>query len=466
MQSNPDQFSSKLGFVLAAAGSAVGIGNLVAFPVAAAKNGGGAFLLLYIFFVLAICLPLILAELSLGRATGKNPLGAFKAISNNSPGWTIAGALSLITPFMIAVFYSVITVWLLGYLVLTVTGHLDELAASSFFGGFINSSAVFAYLAVVVAVVVLVLKGGVRDGIERAARVLMPMLFLMLIGLAAFVLTLPNATAGLVFYFTPDFDRLSWSVVNGALSQAFFSLSLGMGILITYGSYLRKQDNLVQSAKLLASTDTGVAIVAGLMTLPAIFAIYPETNPGDLSESSVGLIFSFFPQIFMAMVPMFGYVVASAIAAVFFLLAFVAAITSLVSIIEVPVAALKSEGKQTRNNALLFVIAALAVGAVLSALSFGQVSWLTEFTRYAGADKSLFDLLVDVFYETVLPLNGLLICLLVVWRWKRHNMAREMQGNGNHPSWLERYTHHALAWWIPMVLALVFGLTVWGKFFS
>jgi neurotransmitter:Na+ symporter, NSS family len=466
MQSNPDQFSSKLGFVLAAAGSAVGIGNLVAFPVAAAKNGGGAFLLLYIFFVLAICLPLILAELSIGRATGKNPLGAFKAISNNSPAWTVAGALSLITPFMIAVFYSVITVWLLGYLVLAATGHLDELARADFFGGFINSSAVFAYLAAVVGLVVLVLKGGVRDGIERAARVLMPMLFLMLIGLAAFVLTLPNAKAGLVFYFTPDFDRLSWSVVNGALSQAFFSLSLGMGILITYGSYLRKQDNLVQSAKLLASTDTGVAIVAGLMTLPAIFAIYPETNPSDLSESSVGLIFSFFPQIFMAMVPMFGYVLASVIASVFFLLAFVAAITSLVSIIEVPVAALKSEGKQTRNNALVFVIAAVAVGAVLSALSFGQVSWLTEFTRYAGANKSLFDLLVDVFYETVLPLNGLLICLLVVWRWKRHHMALEMKGTGGQASWLERYTHHALAWWIPMVLALVFGLTVWNKFLA
>lgn len=468
MQNNPDQFTSKIGFVLAAAGSAVGIGNLVAFPVAAAKNGGGAFLLLYIFFVVAICLPLILAELSLGRATGKSPLGAFKQVSGNNKAWAFAGALSLTTPFMIAVFYSVLTVWLLGYFILAVFGKLDRLATPVYFGGFITSPWIFAYLAGVIGMVVLVLKGGVRDGIEKASRLLMPMLFIMLIGLAVFVLTLPNASAGLKFYFTPQLDRMTWSVVNSALSQAFFSLSLGMGILITYGSYLRKQDNLVQSAKMLATTDTGVAVVAGLMTLPAIFAIYPDTNPSELNDSSVGLIFSFFPNIFMAMVPKFGYLVSSFIAAMFFLLAFVAAITSLVSIIEVPVAALKAQGQKTRNKALGLVIAGVLVGAVLCALSFGQVKWLSEFAFYGGAKKSLFDVLVDVFYDTILPFNGLLICLLVVWQWKRHNMAAEMlasNANGT-GGWLERYTHFAIAFWIPAILATVFVITVINKFFS
>lgn len=465
MQNNPDQFSSKTGFVLAAAGSAVGIGNLVGFPVAAAKNGGGAFLLLYIFFVVAICLPLILAELSLGRATGKNPLGAFRQVSRGSRAWAFAGALSLVTPFMIAVFYSVLTVWLLGYFLLVLRGQLDQLATPVFFGGFITSHWVFAYLAAVLALVILILKGGVRDGIEKAARLLMPLLFIMLIGLAIFVLTLPNASAGLKFYFTPNLERISWSVVNGALSQAFFSLSLGMGILITYGSYLRKQDNLVQSAKMLAVTDTGVAMVAGLMTLPAIFAIYPNTNPSELSDSSVGLIFSFFPNIFMAMVPKFGYNASSFIAGTFFLLAFVAAITSLVSIIEVPVAALKTEGKQTRNKALGVVLLGVLAGAVLSALSFGQVQWLSDFAFYSGANKSLFDVLVDVFYDTILPFNGLLICLLVVWQWKRHNMGVEMASNGQ-TGWLERYTHFALAFWIPVILATVFVITVINKFFN
>lgn len=465
MQNNPDQFSSKIGFVLAAAGSAVGIGNLVGFPVAAAKNGGGAFLLLYIFFVVAICLPLILAELSLGRATGKNPMGAFRQASQGNRAWAFAGALSLITPFMIAVFYSVLTVWLLGYLILVMRGQLEQLATPVYFGGFITNPWIFAYLAAVIAMVIFVLKGGVRDGIEKASRLLMPLLFLMLIGLAIFVLTLPNASAGLKFYFTPQLDRITWSVVNGALSQAFFSLSLGMGILITYGSYLRKQDNLVQSAKMLACTDTGVALVAGLMTLPAIFAIYPNTNPSELSDSSVGLIFSFFPNIFMAMVPKFGYTVATLLASTFFLLAFVAAITSLVSIIEVPVAALKAEGKKSRNKALALVIAGVLVGAALCALSFGQVKWLSEFAFYSGANKSLFDVLVDVFYDTILPFNGLLICLLVVWQWKRHNMGAEMMIN-NQTGWLERYTHFAIAFWIPAILATVFVITVINKFFS
>jgi len=216
MQNNPDQFSSKIGFVLAAAGSAVGIGNLVGFPVAAAKNGGGAFLLLYIFFVVAICLPLILAELSMGRATGKSPLGAFREISKGHKGWVLAGALSLITPFMIAVFYTVLTVWLLGYFLVVLSGRLDQLATPVYFGGFITSPWIFAYLAAVIGMVVLVLKGGVRDGIEKASRLLMPMLFIMLIGLAVFVLTLPNASAGLKFYFTPQLDRITWSVVTGA----------------------------------------------------------------------------------------------------------------------------------------------------------------------------------------------------------------------------------------------------------
>lgn len=465
MQNNPDQFSSKIGFVLAAAGSAVGIGNLVGFPVAAAKNGGGAFLLLYIFFVVAICLPLILAELSMGRATGKGPLGAFREISKGHKGWMFAGALSLVTPFMIAVFYSVLTVWLLGYLILVLGGKLDQLATPVYFGGFITNPVIFVYLAAVIAVVIFVLKGGVRNGIEKAARLLMPMLFVMLIGLTLFVLTLPNASAGLKFYLTPQVDRITWSVVNGALSQAFFSLSLGMGILITYGSYLRKQDNLVQSAKMLACTDTGVALVAGLMTLPAIFAIYPNTNPSELSDSSVGLIFSFFPNIFMAMVPKFGYTLASLIAATFFLLAFIAAITSLVSIIEVPVAALKAEGKKSRNSALAVIVAGVLVGAVLCSLSFGQVKWLSEFAFYSGANKSLFDVLVDVFYDTILPFNGLLICLLVLWQWKRHNMAAEMMTD-NQTGWLERYTHFALAFWIPAILATVFVITVINKFFS
>ncbi|MAG68667.1 MAG: sodium-dependent transporter, partial [Pseudomonadales bacterium] len=251
-----EQFGSRIGFILAAAGSAVGIGNLVGFPVGAAKNGGGAFLLMYAIFVFAICLPVMLAEMTVGRHAKKDPLGAYSAISNDERKWKFAGWLAVATPFMIAVFYMVITVWIFGYLFEAVSGNLDLLANEETFGLFINSEAIFAYMAVVVGVVYLILQGGVKEGIEKAAKLLMPALFVMLIGLVVFVLTRDNAMAGVKFYIVPDFSKLTADVVSGALSQAFFSLSLGMGILITYGSYIDKRADVPNSAKLVALTDT------------------------------------------------------------------------------------------------------------------------------------------------------------------------------------------------------------------
>ena len=220
-----EQFGSRIGFILAAAGSAVGIGNLVGFPVGAAKNGGGAFLLMYAIFVVAICLPVMLAEMSVGRHAKKDPLGAYRVISGNSTGWKIAGWLSVITPFMIAVFYLVITVWIFGYLYEIVTGDLAVLAEPETFGNFIKSERIFIYMAGVLAVVYLILQGGVKDGIEKAAKVLMPTLFAMLVALVIFVLTQDNAMKGVEFYLIPDFDKINAGVINGALSQAFFSRS-------------------------------------------------------------------------------------------------------------------------------------------------------------------------------------------------------------------------------------------------
>ncbi len=426
-----EQFGSRIGFILAAAGSAVGIGNLVGFPVGAAKNGGGAFLLMYAIFVFAICLPVMLAEMSVGRHAKKDPLGAYSAISQQSSKWKVAGWLAIATPFMIAVFYMVITVWIFGYLFETVTGNLATLANPDTFGLFINSEAIFAYMAVVVGVVYLILQGGVKEGIEKAAKLLMPALFVMLLGLVVFVLTRENAMAGVEFYIVPDFSKLTASVVNGALSQAFFSLSLGMGILITYGSYIDKRADVPTSAKLVALTDTAVAFTAGLMILPAIFSFNPETNPEELSESSVGMIFTYLPNIFLALQESVGYVGASIVASLFFLLVFFAAITSLVSIFEVPVAALMDEKGVSRKWALASLGSIMIALAVLASLSFGKVDALTAFTHYAGADKSFFDVIIDVFYETILPLNGLLICIFVIYRWKSANFNASLAEGSN-----------------------------------
>ncbi|WP_372622401.1 sodium-dependent transporter [Alteromonas stellipolaris] len=463
-----EQFGSRIGFILAAAGSAVGIGNLVGFPVGAAKNGGGAFLLMYAIFVFAICLPVMLAEMSVGRHAKKDPLGAYSAISGNSGKWKIAGWLAIATPFMIAVFYMVITVWIFGYLFETVSGNLDILANPDTFGLFINSSSIFAYMAVVVGVVYLILQGGVKEGIEKAAKLLMPALFVMLIGLVVFVLTRENAMAGVKFYLIPDFSKLTATVVNGALAQAFFSLSLGMGILITYGSYIDKRADVPTSAKLVAITDTAVAFTAGLMILPAIFSFNPDINPDELSESSVSMIFTYLPNIFLALQSSIGYVGASIVASLFFLLVFFAAITSLVSIFEVPVAALMDEKGVSRKWALASLGSVMLVLAILCTLSFGKVEALTQFASYAGVDKSLFDVIIDVFYETILPLNGFLICIFVIYRWKSANFNASLEegSSGYRGGWFEKYVDVSLKTFIPAILLVIFINTVAVKYFG
>ena len=463
-----EQFGSRIGFILAAAGSAVGIGNLVGFPVGAAKNGGGAFLLMYAIFVFAICLPVMLAEMSVGRHARKDPLGAYSTLTNGSPLWKIPGWLAVITPFMIAVFYLVITVWIFGYLAEAVSGNLDQLADPATFGAFINDYTMFAYMAVVLAVVYLILQGGVKEGIEKAAKFLMPALFVMLLLLVVFVLTRDNAMAGVKYYLVPDFSKINASVINGALSQAFFSLSLGMGILITYGSYISSKSDVPEAAKLVAFTDTAVAFTAGLMILPAIFSYNPNVNPDELSESSVSMIFTFLPQIFLDLQASIGYIGASIFASVFFLLVFFAAITSLVSIFEVPVAALMDEKDVERKHALMILGVLLVALAAISALSFGLSPFFTEFTTYAGATKSFFDVVYDVFYDTILPLNGLLICIFVVYRWKKINLNAELEvGAPNYKgSWFERYVNFSVGTFIPVILLVIFVNTVALKYFG
>ncbi|RCW30303.1 sodium-dependent transporter [Pseudidiomarina tainanensis] len=468
MATSREHFSSKLGFILAAAGSAVGIGNLVGFPVAATKNGGGAFLIIYAAFVVFICLPLMLAEMGLGRRAQHSPYKAYSELGAGLKRWRLAGWLATIAPFMIATFYMVITVWIFGYLFQSVTGNLATISADGYFSDFIKNYNFIWYLIAVTLVVNVILVGGVRQGIERASKILMPALFIMLLLLVGFVLSLDNALAGLKFYLVPDFSKITGSVINGALAQAFFSLSLGMGILITYGSYFRRSDDIVTSGKLVALTDTAVAFTAGLMTLPAIFAIYPETNPESLSESSVSMIFSFFPKIFLELSVSIGYVAASIAASVFFLLAFVAAITSLVSIIEVPTSSLMEKRQMSRKRALAIMASLLTLLTVVAATSFGLIPIFTEFTSYAGSSKSVFDVIYDVFYDTILPLNGLLLCLFVRYRWRRSQLTAELsEGNSDYTnSWFARYINFSIGTFIPVILALVFANTVLTKFFG
>ncbi|MDG1751660.1 MAG: sodium-dependent transporter [Thalassotalea sp.] len=468
MTASREHFSSRIGFILAAAGSAVGIGNLVGFPVNAAKNGGGAFLLMYALFVFFICLPVMIAEMAVGRKTQKEPVGAYKSLSGGSRAWGAAGFLGVLTPFMIAVFYMVLTVWLFGYIALTLTGNLDFLASSEGFGIFINSPYLFLAMAIVAGIINFILVAGVKDGIEKAAKVLMPALFVMLILMVIFVLSLDNAIAGVKFFIIPDFSKITPSVINGALSQAFFSLSLGMGILITYGSYINNKTDIANSAKLVAITDTAVAFTAGLMILPAVFSFNPEVNTAELSDSSVSLIFTFLPKIFLALQVSIGYIGASLVAAFFFLLVFFAAITSLVSILEVPVSYLVTEKCHSRKKALTILLMTAGTLAIFATVSFGMVAFFTEFTSYAGGTRSFFDVVYDIFYDTILPLNGFLLCMFVSYRWKKKQLTAELsEGSDSYAgSWVEKYVNFSLGTFIPVIVLFIFINTVATKFFG
>ncbi len=456
------KFSSRVGFILAAAGSAVGLGNLVAFPVMASKNGGAAFLLVYLFFIVVICYPVMMAEVAMGRHTQRNPVGAFLKLSGGSRLWHGVGMLAILTPFMIAVFYSVITVWLLVYLKELATGGLGMLAEDASFGEIAARPTTFGYLIFLLALVFVILLGGVKGGIERLARVLMPTLAVMLVALTIFVLTLENASVGIAYYLVPDFSRMDLAVINGALSQAFFSLSLGMGILITYGSYFSREDSIAGSTRMVAIADTSIAFFAGLLILPAIFAFDPNTNTDDLSTSSVGLIFSFLPKIFLSMEAAVGYFGASLAAIVFFTLVFFAALTSLVSIIEIPISCWIDEFGISRRKAILVQAVLMAVFTIPATMSLGISEFFTNFTSYGGGSKSFFDLVSDVFYETILPLVGFTVCIFCAWRWKLSGLAGELEvGDPNYRgSWLHRYVDLSLGAVIPVVLLVVFLSTV------
>tara|TARA_B100000686_G_scaffold307583_1_gene347924 strand:+ start:1548 stop:2921 length:1374 start_codon:yes stop_codon:yes gene_type:complete len=457
-----------LGFILAAAGSAVGLGNLVAFPVMASKNGGAAFLIIYLFFIAFICYPVMMAEISMGRHTNRNPVGAFSHLSNGHKGWRFAGMLAILTPFMIAVFYTVITVWLVIYIKEIATGGLEMLSTESAFGEIVSRPSLFGYLVVLLILIFCILLGGVKGGIERLAKSLMPALAIMLVMLTLFVLTLDGAAAGIRYYLVPDFSQIDLSVINGALSQAFFSLSLGMGILITYGSYFSRQDNISQSARMVAITDTGIAFFAGLLILPAIFAFDPNTNTEDLSTSSVGLIFSFLPQIFLSMQAAVGYIGASIVAMVFFVLVFFAALTSLVSIIEIPISCWIDELKMSRKKAVCLQAALLSLFAIPATMSLGISDFFTNFTSYGGVTKSFFDLVSDVFYETILPFVGFTVCVFCSYRWKVSGLKSELIiGDPSYDgSLLEKYINFALGTVIPVVLLLVFISTVSQIYFA
>ncbi len=412
------KWGSRIGFILAAAGSAIGLGNIWRFPYITGKNGGALFVLIYIGCVVLLGLPVLLAELSLGRATSKNPVGAFKELRPKGY-WHYTGYLGVVTAVMILSFYAVIAGWTVGYFFKTLAGQFaaaGQREISALFSGFIASS----WLQIGLTALFIFLTGfivirGVASGLEKFSKVLMPALFLIMVLLMGFSLTLPGAGRGLAFYLKPDFSEINGRVFLEAMGQAFFSLSLGMGTMLTYGSYLRKKDNLVSSAAWVAVLDTTIAVLAGFIIFPALFSMNMAPDQGP------GLVFAILPAIF-AKIP--G---GTAFGAFFFLLLALAALTSTISLLEVPVAFLVDEKNWPRRSAVWLTGAAAFLFAIPSALSGGGVPF---FSRLPWLHIDFLSLWDKAWGNLSLIVGALLISLFVGHVWKTANALEEINAEG------------------------------------
>ena len=419
MTDNRGSFS-RVGFILAAAGSAVGLGNLWKFPYTVGENGGGLFVLVYLLSVVVIALPVLMAEVTLGRHTGKNPVGAFNAIRPGAP-WKWVGYLGVASGFMILSFYSVIAGTTLGYFFKAVSGQFQNASTESaavMYTGFVqNPWAQILVLTVFIVLTIYVVAKGVSGGIEKFSKILMPMLLGILLLLLVRSLTLKGAAKGVEFYLKPDFKALKPGIIIAAMGQAFFSLSLGMGTMITYGSYVPKKENIATSAGWIAFFDTLIAIVAGFIIFPAIF------SQGIDPASGSGVMFNVLPVLFdkMPLGALFG--------PLFFLLLSIAALTSTISILEVPVAfAIDEKGWDRKKAAYIIGGIALLIG-IPSALGQGAVAF---FTNLPLLNMSFLDLWVEIWGNLSLSIGALFIALFVGWSWKTKNAIAEMrQGAGN-----------------------------------
>lgn len=462
-----EHWGSSLGFILAAAGSAIGLGNIWKFPYITGENGGGAFVLVYLLCIAVVGAPVMLCELSLGRHTQRNPVGAFKAL--NPPvsrlahliglfavmmglillafrewgwgvltmaigiaifrfGWELVGALGVLAGFAILSFYSVVAGWTIGYIFKSLTGaanFADVPEARQAFGAFISSPAWgIGCHALFMASTIYIVYHGIRSGIERWSKILMPILFGILIILIVRALTLPGALAGVRFYLSPDFGKLSAQSILIALGHAFFSLSLGMGAMLTYGSYMQKDDNIFTAALSVIVLDTLIALMAGLALFPAVFAkgFDPAAGPG--------LVFQVLPVVF-AHIP-FGPFWAT----IFFVLLYIAALTSAISLLEVVTAYFVDERAWPRHRAaLVWGIVIFGVGSLcaISVDGWDRLPWLRDVLKavFGTVKGSFFDVMDHLASNWMLPLGGLFICLFVGWIWGTKRATDEIR-HGSH----------------------------------
>ena len=417
-QTERANFGSRLGIILATAGSAVGLGNVWRFPTITGENGGAAFLLVYIVCVLLLGIPCMLNEFIIGRRAQANTARAYSKLAGGTP-WRFIGYFGVFTGFLIAGYYCVVSGWCLQYVVASVNGGLDgdPAAVEHYFSDFsTNPWKPIVWLVVFMLITHFVIVRGVEKGIERASKLMMPLLFILLVVIAVAACLLPNATKGIAFLFSPDFSKVDSNVLLGALGQAFYSLSLGMGCLCTYASYFSRDTHLTKSAVQIVSLDTLVAILAGLMIFPAVFSVGGNVDVGP------SLVFITLPNVFnqaFSTIPLVGHV----IALLFYMLLSVAALTSLISLHEVCTAFFHEEFNISRSSGATIVTVLCCIIGIFCSLSF----YNTDLSLFG---MQLFDLFDFITGQIFLPLGGFLTCLFLGWYVPKNIVREEFTNQG------------------------------------
>ena len=411
MSKQRNSFTGKIGFVLASAGSAVGLGNIWRFPYLAAKYGGGIFLLVYIALALTFGYALMTAEIALGRKTGLSAVGAFKALNKK---YSFIGYLAALVPIIILPYYSVIGGWVMKYLATFLTGGGSLVANDAYFGSYIGSTAEPAvWFVLFIGVTALFVLFGVEKGIEKGSKIMMPVLIVLSIVIAIYCLTMPGALDGVKYYLLPDFSKFSATTVLAAMGQLFYSMSLAMGIMITYGSYMKKDIKLESAVKQVESFDTGVAFLAGLMIIPAVFSFSGGT-PEALGKGP-SLMFVTLPKVFETMAG--GQIIGGA----FFLLVLFAALTSSISLFETVLSFICDKTKIERKLACLIVF----LGSVLIGLvsTFGYSIW-AEVKIFGMQFLDLFDFISN---SVLMPVVAFLTCIFVGYVVKVKTITDEIE---------------------------------------
>ncbi|MFO0506220.1 MAG: sodium-dependent transporter [Chryseotalea sp.] len=453
MNDNRGSFSSRLGFILAAAGSAVGLGNIWRFPYLAGQNGGAAFLFIYLLCIFLLCFPVMVGEIAIGRAAGSDAMGSYSKLGNKR--WGYLGLFGILAGIFILSFYNVVAGWAFGYFLEISFGDLlNESDFGAFFGNYVNdiSDNLFFSLGFMIITAVIVSRG-IQKGVEAANKIMMPALYFILIALIIYSLTLPNAMAGVEFYLIPDLSEITAQTIFDGLKQAFFSLSLGMGALITYGSYVNKNQNIVSSAAIISVADTSVAFFAGLMVFPLVFSQNMSPTEGP------ALVFMVLPQIFHDMGPILGRVVGGG----FFLLLCFAALTSTISLLEVPTTYLVDQKKIKRTTVVWSLALLIFIVGLPSMVSQGMVPALNKLSFYR--DRDFLTFIADMC-DITLTVGGCLMCIFIAYKWKIHNMDHELSiGNdGYMKSFLRKYLHFTISYVCPLLLGVLSILIILEKF--